>query len=62
MGTHLIVLIESYLIGTNMTGLNGFQKCKHSYALGKSSLGIGRVKHVLPPIGIIIDQTCHSTV
>ena len=34
MGTHLRVLSESYLINTNMTGLDVFQKS--SCALGES--------------------------
>ena len=39
MGTHLRILSESYPINTNMTGLDGFQKC----SLDESRLGIGIV-------------------
>ena len=44
MGTHLRVLSESYLMNTNMTGKDDFQKYLRPCALEESSLSIGRVK------------------
>ena len=41
MGTHLKVLRESYPMNTNMAGFRWFSKI---FALGESSLSIGRVK------------------
>ena len=43
MGTHLRVLIEGYLMNTNMTGFRGFQKPLHQCPLDKTSFSIGRV-------------------
>ena len=45
MGTHLRVLSESYLMNTNMTGLDGFQRSLHPCALDEISLSIIRSKN-----------------
>ena len=45
MGMHLRVLSESFLMNTDMTGYNGFQKTLRPCALDESSLSIGRVKN-----------------
>ena len=42
MGTHLRVLIESFL--TNTQGQDGFQNYLHSCAMDESRHSIGRVK------------------
>ena len=44
MGTHLRVLSENFLMSTNMTSLNRFQKPLHPCAFDESSLSIGRDK------------------
>ena len=44
MGTHLRELSESYLMNTNMKGLDGFQKSFCTCSLVESSLSIERVK------------------
>ena len=46
MGTHLRVLIKSYLMNTNMTGFRRFS-CLHPCALDDSSLSIGTVKTII---------------
>ena len=43
MGTHLRVLTESYLMNTNMTGLDGFQKYLRPCSFDGNILSIGRV-------------------
>ena len=43
---HLGVFSESYLMNTNMTGLNVFQRSLHPCGLDESSLSIGRVKEL----------------
>ena len=48
MGTHLIVLSESYPVNTNMTGLRSFSKIFASLRFGRKwpyALSIGRVKN-----------------
>ena len=47
MGTHLIVLSESFSMHTNMTGLDGYLKSLHPCTLDESSLSIGRVKYLV---------------
>ena len=48
MGTHPIVLSESYPMNTNMTGFRYFFEnlCILACAMGKSSLSIGRVNGI----------------
>ena len=43
MGTHLIVLGESFPMNTNMAGIKGFQKFQEICAFGENSLSIERV-------------------
>ena len=45
MGTHLIVLSESFPMNNNMTGFSWFSL--HPCALDKSSLSFGRVKVIV---------------
>ena len=43
MGTHLRELSENFLMSTNITGFDVYQKSLHPCALDESSLSIGRV-------------------
>ena len=44
MGTHLIVLRESFPMSTHMTWFGCFQNSLHPFALDESILSIGRVE------------------
>ena len=46
MGTHMRMLSESYLMTTNMTRFDGFQKSFRPCALLESCLNIGRVNQI----------------
>ena len=48
MGTHLIVLSESYLMVTNMTGFRWFSKIFASLFFEESTISIGMVKTIAP--------------
>ena len=53
MGTHLRVISESYLMNTNMTGLDGLQKELHPCALNvASALGGLRISGELEVYGV----------
>ena len=43
MGTHLRVLIESYLMSTKRQGFDGFQNFLHFSTMDESSLSMKRV-------------------
>ena len=45
IGTHMRVLIENYLMNTNMTGFRWFSKYLRRCALDESSISIGRAKN-----------------
>ena len=47
MGTHLIVLNESFPMNTNMAGFRWYSKIFASLCLGESSHSIGRVNQVI---------------
>ena len=49
MGTHLIVLSESYLLNTNTTGFGWFSKILHPCALNETSRSIVWVKSMKHP-------------